>query len=246
MTQSTIDLDAIKRRIAKLLRMQGSSNENEAANAVEFVERLCRDYGLTPKEILDFEKEPDQEITLREIRTSTSPADRWLWHTVAKHFDCTTVWEEGLISIFGTEAGQLQTEVYAEYLFEERTKLEQAARLLARSRGHSLHGFAASFGKAFAMKIGERLRAIKQRQHNEGLAQTAGQNAVPGLVLQRRSEQMIKRAEGIRNLKYPSLRKSKISVTRNHAFVLGTSAASSVSLDKQMNGATRRRLGAGA
>ena len=45
------DLNSIKAKISKLLRLQQSDNAGEAANAAAFVERLCREHGLTPDDI---------------------------------------------------------------------------------------------------------------------------------------------------------------------------------------------------
>ena len=40
--------DSVKAKISKLLRMQQSDNPGEAANAAAFVEKLCKEHGISP------------------------------------------------------------------------------------------------------------------------------------------------------------------------------------------------------
>ena len=241
------NLQSIKERIAKLLRLQNSSNENEAANAVLFVEKLCREYGLSPKEVADFDEDERQPVGAQEIRTSTAPGDRALWNSVALYFDVKLVYSTGEIHLFGTEASRVQVELYVEYLFAERAKLLEAARILARYRGENLRGFSANFTKAFAYTIGRRLKELKAQQHSEGIPASDSQNHVPGIVLVRNSATQLRRAEGAARLKFPRLRTSRTSHNpRSSGYRAGASAGNSVSLNRQVNAGTHSRRLAGA
>jgi len=49
--------------------MQESSNANEAANATEFLERLCRQHGITANDInADYDPERDDVVVVELFR----------------------------------------------------------------------------------------------------------------------------------------------------------------------------------
>ena len=56
--------DSIKAKISKLLRMQQSDNPGEAANAAAFVEKLCKEHGISPVSCLTVsEHGPRRDLT---------------------------------------------------------------------------------------------------------------------------------------------------------------------------------------
>ena len=57
-----MNLNQVKYKIAKLLRLQTSSNAGEAAKAAAFVEKLCAKYNVSSTDCKDYDPEKDEVI----------------------------------------------------------------------------------------------------------------------------------------------------------------------------------------
>jgi hypothetical protein len=222
---------AIKTKIAKLLRMQKSDNAGEAANAAAFVEKLCREHGILPEEITD-DYDPNQEVAVDFFYGAASkrldPATCILLNYVANHFNGSVVrkWtaQGRRLHVFATQANQIQIELYTDYL------VEQLKAIADRECPKGDRAYRNNFKKGFAMKIGIRLHEMKNEQRNQGFTE----HGVPGLVLQERDEAQMKLADQYKALLYPSLARSTGFRMGSHGREAGASAAGSIGLNRQM------------
>ena len=222
---------AIKAKIAKLLRMQESGNAGEAANAAAFVEKLCREHGILPEEISD-NYDPNEEIAVDFFYGAASkrldPATTIVLNYVAQHFNGSVVrkWTSNgrRLHVFATQANQIQIELYTDYLLEQLKKISDRECPKGDIR------FRNNFKKGFAIEIGSRLSAIKSEQHKKGIPE----NGVPGLVLSNRDEAQLKIADSYKDLLYPSLCKATSYSIGYHGREAGASAAGSVGLNRQV------------
>ena len=57
-----MNINEVKSKIAKLLRLQTSNNAGEAANAAAFVEKLCVKYNVSSTDCKDYDPEKDEVI----------------------------------------------------------------------------------------------------------------------------------------------------------------------------------------
>ena len=195
------DLNSIKAKISKLLRLQQSDNAGEAANAAAFVERLCREHGLTPDDINpDFDPERD-EATFWVVGTPFKRVDHADWsllNAVAKHFNGRTVqrgirqedrfkmglddygWDCSVLEIQATKGNRIQIELYYAYLKEVMERLADEAKAKSVAEGYSSRSFRLNFRKGFAQAIGEKLREQKKVSRDE---QPQAQGETAGLAL---------------------------------------------------------------
>ena len=239
-------------RLQKMLRLQGSSNPNEAANAAAFVERICRDAGITPSSLSDFDEvDPERDAATKEeliFNGKRIPvADPWLLHIVAKHFNGTTVRTDSnsyaRVEIFATQAQMIQIRLFYDYIKSAMDEQAESAKFLAMARGYSARGFKATFCKNFTAVVGQRLREMRTAQQTEGLRSPEDANHVPGLVLRNRAEMELSRAEALCNLKYPRLRKgSSVSLGSGAAASAGRAAGRSIGLSTQLASSSTRSL----
>lgn len=167
-----MDRQAILDKIAAMLRLQESSDfDGESAAAAAMIDRLCKKYGVTV----------DDAITpkvLTEDFHSTgrmNEAEFILFCAVAKFYDAKgyvqydnkTGRRVSTFKCIGTEAQQLQTKLYYDFLLETMKKeCEKALKgelILSELTGGNFNksGFRSNFYKAFSFKIKERLIELK-------------------------------------------------------------------------------------
>jgi hypothetical protein len=221
------DNASIKAKIAKLLRMQQSDNAGEAANAATFVERLCREHGLTPEDINpDFDPERD-EATYWVMGTPFKRVDHADWsllNAVARHFNGRTVqrgvrmedgfkmgadgyrYSSNVIEIQATKGNRIQIELYFTYLKEVMERLADEAKAKSVAEGYSSRSFRLNFRKGFANAIEQKLKEQKaergQREHQKDWV-VGTDNA---LALLKRDAIEKKAVDALVKQRYPRLR----------------------------------------
>ncbi len=57
-----MNINEVKSKIAKLLRLQTSNNVGEAANAAAFVEKLCVKYNVSSTDCKDYDPDKDEAV----------------------------------------------------------------------------------------------------------------------------------------------------------------------------------------
>jgi hypothetical protein len=167
-----MDRQSILEKIAAMLALQESSTfEGEAAAAAEMIDKLCKKYGVT----IDEATTPQVLDEIKFSQKRMSEADFVLFCAVARFYDA-----RGYVNYdrsqgrkvthfkcIGTEAQQIQTQLYYQFIHEcmvnECEKAYQAEKVLAEllDKNFTRAGFKTNFYKAFADKVKERLRELK-------------------------------------------------------------------------------------
>lgn len=219
-----MDRQAILDKIAAMIKLQESSTfEGEAAAAAAMIDKLCKKYGVT----LDEATTP-QVLTEEFLSTKRmNDADFILFCSVARFYDAKGYVQYDSsngrrVSTFkciGTEAQQIQTKLYYEFIREcmknECEKALMGEKILAELLGQEFNtsGFRTNFYKAFADKVRDRLDEMKkEREPHEHKEYTAIEVA---------------------KMRFGSRR---VSSGSGIAAQIGASAGSNVSLNKQAGG----------
>tara|TARA_R100000734_G_C3312832_1_gene103980 strand:+ start:39 stop:815 length:777 start_codon:yes stop_codon:yes gene_type:complete len=250
--------DAIKAKISKLLRMQQSDNVSEAANAAAFVEKLCKEHGISPEECSP-DYDPDRDVAV--YWTCGKPFKRvdhasWsLLSHVAGHFNGTTVSrcirsnEPGYvefkhyrtIEVLATKGNQIQIDLYYEYLSEVMDKLADKAKADHEAAGfHGDRAFKRNFRKGFAAAIGEKLSCQRRQQMKEEQQLAPGVNG--SLALLKRTEIEKREVTALMNQRYPRLGSGSSGTYGGSGTSAGVAAGRSTSVSKQVTRSSRPAL----
>jgi hypothetical protein len=225
-----MDRQAILDKIAAMLKLQESSTfEGETAAAAEMIDKLCAKYGVT----IDEATTP-QVLTEDYFSTGRmNDADFILFCSVARFYDAkgfvgydrSSGRKVTTFKCIGTEAQQIQTRLYFEFLRDSMKKecdiAYKGEKLLASLQGEYFNksAFKVNFKKAFVTKVKERLIEMKlqrgDHEHKEVVAIEIAKLKIP--------HKKIKGASGL-------------------GAALGNSAGSQVSLNKQAGGSQRLAL----
>jgi len=167
-----MDRQAILDKIAAMLRLQESSGfDGESAAAAAMIDKLCEKYGVTVNEATT----PQVLEEVFEEYKKLDEACFVLFGAVARFYDSLGIVyydnSQGRriskLKCIGTEAQQIQTRLYYDFLkscmireCEIALKGEKAlANILGNS--YNAYGFRSNFCKAFAVKVRERLSEMK-------------------------------------------------------------------------------------
>ena len=224
--QDTMDRQAILDKIAAMLKLQESSDfEGEANAAAAMIDKLCKKYGVSVDEATIPQVLTEEFLSTKRM----NDAEFVLFCAVARFYDAKGYVEydnsQGRrISRFkciGTEAQQIQTRLYFDFLKESMVKECEKAMageaVLAELLGQDFNksGFRSNFYKAFAAKVRERLNEMKEtREDHEHKQYTAIEVA---------------------KIRFSSRRSASASG-------MGAQIGSNVSLNKQASGSQRLAL----
>ena len=240
------DLNSIKAKISKLLRLQQSDNAGEAANAAAFVERLCREHGLTPDDINpDHDPERDEPTfwVAGAAFKRVDHADWSLLNNVARHYNGRTIQrmaqrgEEGyfdnkcVIEVVATKGNRIQIELYYAYLKDVMERLADEAKAKAVAEGYSSRSFRLNFRKGFAQAIGEKLREQKKVSRDE---QPQAQGETAGLALLKRDAIEKKAVDALVKQRFPRLRSGSASTFGGNGTNAGRAAGRNTSVNRQV------------
>ena len=246
------DLNSIKAKISKLLRLQQSDNAGEAANAAAFVERLCREHGLTPDDINpDYDPERD-EATYWVVGTPFKRVDHADWNllaAVARHFNGQTVqrgirqedrfkmgledysWGCSVLEIQATKGNRIQIELYYAYLKEVMERLADEAKAKSVAEGYSSRSFRLNFRKGFAHAINQKLQEQKKVSRDE---QPQAEGNTAGLALLKRDAIEKKAVDALVKQRYPRLRSNSGSTYGGNGTSAGHAAGRNTSVNRQV------------
>lgn len=167
-----MDRQAILKKIAALLKLQESSTfSGESDAAAAKIDELCSKYGVTLYDATVPEVLEEEFYSTKRM----DPSLFILFCAVARFYDAKgfvrATYDSGRkLSTFyciGTEAQQIQTKLYYEYLKDVMQKeVEKAIKgeeILAQIQGKlfSKTGFKSNFCKEFSFKVRDRLDAMK-------------------------------------------------------------------------------------
>jgi hypothetical protein len=170
-----MDRQAILDKIATMLRLQESSTfEGESSAAAAMIDKLCKQYGVTVDDATTPQVLEEDYLTTGRM----NDAEFMLFCAVARFYDaCGYVYtskstgrKTSTFKCIGTEAQQIQTKLYYEFLLETMQKECNAAlqgeKLLAELQGVEFNtaGFKPNFNKAFVLNVRERLEEMKKER----------------------------------------------------------------------------------
>ena len=163
-----------KQIIAKIQAMlklqQETSFEGEAAAASKLIDKLCKEYGVSIEQAT--ETIVDEE-TLKEYKRADHAYNQ-IVNAVASYYDAKAfvhhTYESHAVKIIGSQAQQIQVQLYSEYLLEvmerEANTAYMAEKVIASLHDRAVdRSFKINFRKAFALKIAERLREMKEQEN---------------------------------------------------------------------------------
>jgi hypothetical protein len=180
-----MDRQAILDKIAAMIKLQESSSfEGEAAAAAAMIDKLCAKYGVTVNEATTPQVLTEEFLSTKRM----NEADFILFCSVASFYDAkgyvqydrSSGRQVSTFKCIGTDAQQIQTKLYYEFLKECMNKECETAlageMILAELIGQPFDkkGFRSNFYKAFAFKVKERLHEMKaEREPHEHKEVTA-------------------------------------------------------------------------
>ena len=236
-----MNLNEARAKIAKVLRLETSSNSGEAANAAAKVEELCKKYGLTREDSQDYDPERDEIIEFpfgRTYKKADIPVN-YLINAVAKYFNGRTIiipltdqygYSTGKrrIHVIASKGNKIQIELYLEYLIDTMNKLATEAKK-SGVWGTGSSTYKQNWKKGFALKVFDRLLSMKKEQKRVGKPELNQ----PALLVINKNSREEKATLAYFNEKYPHTRKTKRKHTYGEGYFHGAKAGESVGLNKQ-------------
>jgi len=234
-----MNINEIKSKLAKLLRLSKSSNANEAAVAIQKFETLCVQHGVAKQDVTaDFDPELDViiETSFGKTYKKRDIAIYRLIAAVAKYYNGVLMIDNDRLDgkqlkIIASKSNQIQIELYSEYLIDEMERLSKQAK---KENKHTPRSFRANFRKGFALAINKRLVELKKVQES----QETSQENQPALVVVEHNQREQKAALSFMLEKYPDIRSSTSRYSAGHGHHEGQDAAQGVGLRKQTEGVT--------
>ena len=243
--KGNVSFDKVRTKIAKLLRLQTSSNAGEAANAAAFVEKLCAKYNVSSTDCKDYDPEKDEVIEFqvgKAYRKANVPVQN-LIHGVTKYFNGQTIityvpsnsmfYEppRRVMNVIASKSNKIQIELYLEYLIETMDKLADEAKK-SGGYGTSRTTYKTNWKKGFSRKIANRLIAMKNVQARNGKPNLNE----PALAVLNKNRIEQKATLAFLNEQYPSRTKSRRTVGTGVGYADGSSRAEDIGLHKQTTG----------
>ena len=234
-----MNINEIKSKLAKLLRLSKSSNANEAAVAIQKFETLCVQHGVAKQDITaDFDPELDViiETSFGKTYKKRDIAIYRLIAAVAKYYNGVLMIDNDRLDgkqlkIIASKSNQIQIELYSDFLIDEMERLSKQAK---KENKHTPRSFRANFRKGFALAINKRLVELKKIQESQ---ETTQENQ-PALVVVEHNQREQKAALSFMLEKYPDIRTSTSRYNAGHGHHEGQDAAQGVGLRKQTEGVT--------
>jgi len=240
-----MNLNQVKDKIAKLLRLQTSTNVGEATNAAAFVEKLCAKYNISSADCKDYDPEKDEvvEFQVGKAYRKANVPEQNLIHGVTKYFNGQTIityvpstsmfYEppKRVMKVIASKSNKIQIELYLEYLIETMDKLSDEAKK-SGGYGTARTTYKTNWKKGFSKKIADRLIAMKNVQARNGKPDLGK----PALAVLNRNRIEQKATLGFLDEKYPRRTKSRRTVGSGVGYADGSSRAEDIGLHKQTTG----------
>ena len=165
-----MNINEVKSKIAKLLRLQTSTNVGEATNAAAFVEKLCVKYNISSADCKEYDPDKDEVVEFKFGKSyqKANIPEQNLIHGVTKYFNGQTIityvpsnsmfYEppRRVMNIIASKSNKIQIELYLEYLIETMNKLADEAKK-SGGFGTGISTYKTNWKKGFSMKIANRL-----------------------------------------------------------------------------------------
>lgn len=221
--------------------MRESSNANEAACATEFLEKLCKQHGITANDInADYDPERDDVVVVELFRGyRLDKAESWVLNYITKFFNGRLIQFGGrdagiTLKIVASKGNQIQIELYFDYIMEVMTKLADKAKV---ANPGSPRSFKADFRKGFALTIGSRLKEMKAVKGDAGNSNTG-----PGLTVADKDARELNAVNAHVEGYFGKITTTKNTCVTRSGTRMGAQAASGVGLNTQVGGGSGGRL----
>ena len=215
-------------KIQSILNLQaGTTFDGEASAAAHMIDKLCKEYNLTIEDALEVQALDEQFVTFKRMNVAYVT----LLNAVATFYDAKLYIKTDYdgaksLQIIGSEGQQIQVKLYFDYLLQvmesECDVAHSAEKVISELTGAKVNrGFKINFRKAFADKVGQRLREMKIEEN---------------------------RVHEDANVVKNKLALMKLTTGKHYAGAkgdgadAGTGIGSSVSLNRQASGSTQRAL----
>ena len=240
-----MNLNQVKDKIAKLLRLQTSTNVGEATNAAAFVEKLCAKYNVSSADCKNYDPEKDEvvEFQVGKVYRKANVPEQNLIHGVTKYFNGQTIityvpstsmyYEppKKVMKVIASKSNKIQIELYLEYLIETMNRLSDEAKK-SGGYGTARTTYKTNWKKGFSKKIANRLIAMKNTQARNGKPDLNK----PALAVLNKNRIEQKATLAFLNEQYPSRTKSRRTVGTGVGYADGSSRAEDIGLHKQTTG----------
>jgi hypothetical protein len=158
-------------KIKSMLKLQESTDfDGEASAAASMIDKLCAKYGITLQEATEVIATDEQFSTFKKM----DEAYAILLNAVANFYDAKAYINNSVngksFNVIGSEAQQIQVNLYFEYLLEvmnrEADKAYLAEKVIAELTGKTTNrSFKVNFKKAFSRQVQERLIQMKKDEN---------------------------------------------------------------------------------
>lgn len=166
-----MDRNQVIAKIKSILNLQnGTDFDGEASAAANLIDKLCKQYNVSLDEATKTQILDECFYTFKRM----NQAYVTLLNAVATFYDAkvyirTSNTGEKSIQVVGSEAQQIQTKIYYEYLLEVMEKqcevAHKAEKVLCQLNGVAIsRSFKINFRKAFANKVAFRLEELKEQE----------------------------------------------------------------------------------
>lgn len=166
-----MDRTQVIAKIQSILKLQnGTTFDGEADAAAKMIDKLCKQYGVTISEATETQVLDESFISFKK----TNVALTTIANAIAKFYDAMAYLKNEndgkSLQVIGSEAQQIQVRLYYDYLVQVMEKeadvAHKAEKVLASLTGATVsRSFKLNFRKAFADKVAERLREMKQAEN---------------------------------------------------------------------------------
>ena len=163
-----MDRQQVIAKIKSMLALQqGTDFDGEASAAAVMIDKLCKKYGITVEEATEVIASDELYQSFKRMDTSLA----MVVNAVANFYDAkayvkTDINGNKSIQVIGSEAQQIQVNLYSEFLLgvmeREADKAYKAEKIIANLTGSKLsRSFKINFKKAFSDQVSTRLREMK-------------------------------------------------------------------------------------
>lgn len=166
-----MDRQQVIAKIKSMLALQeGTDFDGEASAAAAMIDKLCKKYGITVEEATEVVASDELYQSFKRMDTSLA----MVVNAVANFYDAkayvkTDINGNKSIQVIGSEAQQIQVNLYSEFLLgvmdREADKAYKAEKIIAELTGAKLsRSFKVNFKKAFSNQVASRLYDMKKEE----------------------------------------------------------------------------------
>jgi len=167
-----MDRNQVIAKIKSMLKLQESTDfDGEASAAAAMIDKLCAKHGITLQEAKEVLAVDEQFTSFKKMDVAFTQ----IVNAVAKFYDAkayvkTDINGAKTIQVIGSEAQQIQVNLYSEFLIDvmnrEADKAYKAEKIIGELIDTKVsRSFKINFKKSFAEQVSDRLREMKKEEN---------------------------------------------------------------------------------